>query len=216
MKEYRGRVTEGRNRYEKVAKIVKEGYNNIAEEYQADRHLFDNEKELIEFASLLPKNAKVLDLGCGAGVPVTRSLVKAGFDVTGVDFSEVMLKLARRNVPQAKFLEMDMIKLGFESGSFDGLSAVYAIIHVPREVHSLLFKSFNRILKPNGIILVSLGPDEWEGTSEYYGTQMFWSHYSPKKSLQIIKNAGFQIISNKYTVSGEERQFWILARKARI
>lgn len=205
-----------RNRYGKIAKIVEKGYNNIAEEYQADRHLFDNKKELIEFTSLLPKDAKVLDVGCGAGVPVTQFLVKAGFDVTGVDFSETMLKLARRNVPEARFVKKDMTELDFENNSFDGLTAVYAIIHIPRNRHSSLFQGFHRILKPNGIMLVSLGPDEWEGTDEYYGAHMFWSHHNPEKSLQMIKDAGFQIISDKHIVSGGETHYWILARKARI
>lgn len=43
--------------------IVRQGYDKIAKKYQADRRIFDNRKELEELASLLPKNAKVLDVG---------------------------------------------------------------------------------------------------------------------------------------------------------
>lgn len=192
--------------------IVRKGYDKIAEKYQADRHVFDNIKELEELESLLPKNAKVLDVGCGAGVPVTKFLVDSGFDVTGVDFSESMLKLAGKNVPKAKFIKKDMTKLDFRDNSFDGLTAFYSIIHVPKEKHSSLFQSFHRILKPNGSMLVCMGPDEWDATEEYYGSRMFWSHYSPEKSLQLVKDAGFQILFEKHLVKGREKHYWILAR----
>lgn len=193
-------------------KIVEKGYNKIAKEYQANCHSFDNKKEIEKFVSLLPKSAKVLDVGCGAGVPVTKFLVESGFDVTGVDFSEGMLKLARKNVPKAKFIKKDMTELDFKNNSFDGLTACYSITHVPREKHFSLFQSFHKILKPKGVMLVSLGPDEWEGTDEYYGAEMFWSHYSPEESLQIIKDAGFQIVFGKHVVSGGEKHYWILAK----
>lgn len=193
-------------------KGVERGYDKIAEAYQASRHKFDNTKELQEFASLLPKNAKILDVGCGAGVPVAKFLVEYGFRVVGVDFSEKMLKLARRNVVQATFIMKDMTKLDFADNSFDGLTAFYSIIHVPREKHPLLFKSFNRILKPNGVMLVCMGPDEWEAVEDYYGTEMFWSQYSPEKSLHLIKDAGFEVMFDKILERGKERHYWVLAR----
>lgn len=193
-------------------KIVRKGYDKIAEKYQADRHIFHDTKELEELTSLLPRNAKVLDVGCGAGVPYIKFLVESGFDVTGIDFSESMLKLAGRNVPEAKFIKQDMTRLGFQNNSFDGITASYSIIHVPKERHSSLFQSFHRILKPNGMMLISVGPDEWEGTDEYYGAEMFWSHYDPDKSSQVIENAGFQIVWGRYVERGGERHYWILAR----
>jgi SAM-dependent methyltransferase len=53
--------------------------------------------------SFPPQIRRVLDLGCGAG-PLTKALLDAGFDVTGVDTSAAMLELARANVPAAHFL----------------------------------------------------------------------------------------------------------------
>lgn len=192
--------------------IVRKGYDKIAKEYPAIRHTFDNRMELGEFVSLLPKNAKVLDVGCGAGVPVAQFLVEHGFEVTGIDFSENMLKLARKNVPKAKFFLKDMTKLNMKTDSFDGLTAFYSIIHVPREKHFSLFQSFHRILKPKGIMLICLGPDEWEATDNYYGTEMFWSQHSPRKSLRFLKKSGFEVISENVLVRGGERHYWILAK----
>jgi len=193
-------------------RIVRKGYDEMAEEYHAIRGEFDHGKELKEFAALLPKNARVLDVGCGAGVPVAEFLVKSGFDVTGIDFSDNMLELARKNVPKARFIKKDMTRLDFKDNFFDGLTAFYSIIHVPREKHSSLFESFHRILKPDGAMLVCMGPDEWEATDVYLGTTMFWSQYSPKKSLHLVRSAGFQIISDQTLVRGGEKHYWIMAR----
>jgi ubiquinone/menaquinone biosynthesis C-methylase UbiE len=199
----------------KKEEIVKIGYDKIAQDYQANRGVHDHRKELEEFVNLLPKNAKVLDVGCGAGIPATRFLVESGFDVTGVDFSESMLGFARRNVPEARFIKEDMTELGFKDNSFDGLTACESIIHVPREKHSLLFQSFHRIIKPNGAMLISIGSSDWEATDEFYGARMFWSHYRPEKSLQMIKDAGFKIVFGKQIVSGKEKYYWVLAKNAK-
>jgi ubiquinone/menaquinone biosynthesis C-methylase UbiE len=51
----------------------------------------------------------------------------------GIDLSENMLRLAKRNMPQTTFIRKDMTKLDFADNSFDGLTAFYSIIHVPRE-----------------------------------------------------------------------------------
>ena len=192
--------------------IVRKGYDKIAREYQAGRHIFDNKKELEEFTSLLPRNAKVLDVGCGAAVPFIKFLVERGFNVTGVDFSESQLKLAGKNVPEANLIKQDATRLGLKTNSFDGVTSSYCIIHIAREKHSSLFQSFHRILKPRGVMLISTGSSEWEGTDEYYGTKMFWSHYSPERSLQIIHDAGFQTIWDRFNESGGEKNYWILAR----
>lgn len=191
---------------------MRKGYDLMAGDYHDNRHIFGNKKELEDFTSLLPRNATVLDLGCGAGVPVTKFLVDSGFSVTGVDFSESMLNLATKNVPEATFMKKNMMELDFTDNSFDGLTACYSIIHVPREKHVTLFQTFHRILKPNGVLLISMGSTGWEGTGEFHGVQMFWSHYDPKKTLQIVADAGFEILFDKLIIAGGETHYWILAK----
>src|SRR3989338_7221214 len=114
------------------SQIVKEGYTKIAEKYHNQRNIFPNKNLLLKFIKHLPKNSRVLDLGCGAGVPVSKFLVDNGHKVTGIDFADGMLRLARKNVLKARFLKMDITKLNFNSNSFDGAVSFYAIIHVPR------------------------------------------------------------------------------------
>lgn len=199
----------------KKEEIVKCGYDKIAEDYHRERSRFEHRKELEAFMRRLPKKAKVIDVGCGAGVPVAKTLVENGFAVTGIDVSRRMLELARKHVPKGKFLVKDMTRLNFENDSFDGLTAFYSIIHVPREKHSSVFKRFHKILKAGGAMLVSVGASEWEGEGEFHGAKMFWSHYAPEKSLQIIKESGFEVIFSRRSKAGGESHYWVLARNVK-
>jgi ubiquinone/menaquinone biosynthesis C-methylase UbiE len=195
--------------------IVRKGYDEIAGEYQANRHIFDNTKILMEFSSHLPKKAWILDAGCGAG-PIAKLLVQAGFNVVGIDFSASMLKIAKEKVSEAALIEGDLTELCFRDNSFDGLVALYSIIHVPKEMHTALYQAFNRILKPDGKLLLCINSNEWEGEDEYFGTQMFWSEYNLDTALNLIKNAGIQIISGKHLIIGEEKHYWIIARNIKV
>ena len=102
---------------------------------------------LEDFMGRLPANATVLDAGCGAGVPISLRLSEK-FQVTGVDFSEVQIELAKKNVPDANFTCQDMTRLAFPADSFDGICSYYAVIHIPREEHGPLLGDFHKILKP--------------------------------------------------------------------
>jgi 2-polyprenyl-3-methyl-5-hydroxy-6-metoxy-1,4-benzoquinol methylase len=94
-------------------KTVREGYNAIASVYLEKRTKRSADVILLDdFAQHLQSNAKVLDAGCGAGIPIAEILSEK-FDVTGVDFSEKQIELAKKNVPNATFICQDMTKLDF-------------------------------------------------------------------------------------------------------
>src|SRR5262245_36655162 len=80
----------------------------------------------------LAPGARVLDVGCGTGVPATRQLTDAGAQVTGIDISPVMLDLARRNVPAARFIQMDTLDVSRELGEFDAVVSFFSLLMLPR------------------------------------------------------------------------------------
>jgi ubiquinone/menaquinone biosynthesis C-methylase UbiE len=175
---------------------VKLGYNKIAERYLAERTSDSEDIRLLDdLIARLPANAKVLDAGCGAGVPVTQILSKE-FKVTGVDFSEAQIELAKQHVPDAEFFCQDMTKLDFPDEMFNAITSYYAIIHIPREEHQSLFVNFYRMLKPNGLALLCLGAEHLidDIDENFLGTRMYWSHYDTDTYLQMLKSAGFSIL----------------------
>src|ERR1700733_1918620 len=84
--------------------LVEHGYDQIAPKYlawSAPRITTTRTHYLNKLMSLLPAGATVLELGCGAGVPCTQTLVANGFDVTGNDISAAQIELAKQHVPEA-------------------------------------------------------------------------------------------------------------------
>ena len=133
--------------------IVADGYNAMAERYLAWSDLQPSATRLRYLAlalELIPPGSEVLELGCGAGIPMTAALAE-GRAVTGVDISATQLEMARRNVPNATFIEADMTSLAFEPASFDAVVAFYSLTHVPRDEHEPLVGRIRTWLGPGGL-----------------------------------------------------------------
>ena len=107
-------MTEGNvDRAIDARRVVADGYDAVAERYYAwsdARPSATRRRWLAKALERIPLGADVLDLGCGAGVPMTRALA-AGRQVTGVDISARQIELARAAVPEATFIHADMTAL---------------------------------------------------------------------------------------------------------
>jgi 2-polyprenyl-3-methyl-5-hydroxy-6-metoxy-1,4-benzoquinol methylase len=199
-------------------KTVREGYNAIADRYLAERRRDSEDVRLLrELLTRLPANARVLDAGCGAGIPISQMLSER-FQVTGVDFSEAQIELARKHVPNGTFLCQDMTELDFPENTFEGICSYYAIIHIPRQDHQPLLANFHRMLKPGGFAFLCLGAEHLidDVEEDYLGTRMYWSHYDTETYLKILKECGFSMIWSKHvadeTCEGAGHLF-VLAQK---
>ena len=201
---------------EEQRRMVKDGYERIARLYHLDRRTAkwgQIHEEISEFMNYIPKNGRVLDAGCGAGVPILEELTKQGFKAVGVDISYSMLGLSQWHVPDAELIQADLIQLGLRKETFHGIISAFAIIHIPREYHKAVYAQLYGLLKPGGVFLVSTGSTSWEGVGDWYGVSMSWSHYEPNTSLIMIEEIGFEILFSKLKVTDDEKHYWILARK---
>ena len=178
--------------------VVKAGYNKIASEYSTIR-TGDSEDVLLlrQLVDKLPKNAIVLDAGCGSGYPVTRFLAQF-FHVTGIDFSLGQLRLAKQKVPRIDLICAEISNLPFRGNTFDAVCSYYAIIHIPRNEHEKVLASFPNTLRPGGLALLCMGAGDLPiDTSSYHGAPMFWSHYGRERNLELIRNAGLRVLWSK-------------------
>jgi cyclopropane fatty-acyl-phospholipid synthase-like methyltransferase len=185
---------------------VSHGYDKIAAEYLAWRERTAKE-HIIRWLDLttegVPQGARVLDLGCGAGVPYAQHLSER-FDVVGLDISSGQLAFARKLVPRASFARADMSSLplraaSVDAGSFDAIVALYSIIHVPREQHAALFAELRALLRPGRRLLAVLGQDEWEASESDWlveGVEMSWSHYDAKTNLRLMAEARLRVVES--------------------
>jgi cyclopropane fatty-acyl-phospholipid synthase-like methyltransferase len=193
--------------------FVKKGYDKAADNYAKSRNQFESLKYLKIFAEFVEKGKTILDVGCGAGKPVDKFLVKQGYAVNGIDISEKMISLAKKNVPQAFYEVKDMSLLKEGEYCVNGIVSFYAIFHTPREKHQDLLKTFASFIPNGGALLITMGANEWEGTEEnFHGAKMFWSHYGAEKNKELVEKAGFKIVFNEIDRSSNEAHQVIIAK----
>ena len=118
-------------------RIVRSGYNKIAARYTEKRTVDSEDIHLLKLlVARLPKQGLVLDAGCGSGHPVTQFLAKH-FQVTGVDFANEQVQLARIGLPDSGFVCADIANMPFKENVFDALCPYYAIIHLPHRTFEI-------------------------------------------------------------------------------
>ena len=202
-------------------RIVEDGYDAIAERYFAwsDADPSPTRRAWLARATRrIPPDTDVLDLGCGAGIPMTAALA-VGRRVTGVDLSARQVALARRNVPSATFIQADMTTLDLPAESLDAVTAFYSLTHLPQAELPDLLASIHRWLRPGGVFLASLGAQKSADAVEadWLGVPMFFGHHGAKRNRALIRRAGFEIEDAVVEEEPEDRHaalfLWVVAHK---
>jgi SAM-dependent methyltransferase len=166
----------------------------------------------------LPTESRVLDCGCGNGVPIDRYLVGKGLSVTGIDISGRQVALARQNVPGARFLHGDYSRHDFRRERFDGIVATYSIFHLPRREHRGVFRRLHDLLDDGGVLLATLGTTNtaYEEDPDWCGAPMAWSAFEPGEYREILASAGFAIFEERFEgkPGDDEYHLWVLAARS--
>lgn len=142
---------------------VRSVYDQIAGEYDeripgegpSDEIFTDTEREFL--LGRISSGERVLDLGCGTG-RFTVPLAESGAAVTGLDLSQGMIEIARRKLADrglhAEMQQGDMAHMPFPDGSFDTVTSMLALMHIPLEDRQAVFLEVSRVLKPGGRMLL--------------------------------------------------------------
>jgi len=199
---------------------LKEIYNGFADTYESNRGAFDITDILSSFYSSLDEdNGKLLDLGCGAGEPVARYFIDNDWEVTGIDFSERMLELASKYVPEMQTIKHDIREVEFEPETFDAITATYSLFHIPRENHAEVFSKLFKWLKPNGSVLFTYATKDYTGSETFSGykkfmdTDLYYSHKSQKELIGDLEEIGYEIESEDNHCICNETFLWVTAKK---
>lgn len=185
----------------------------MAKQYADSRHFLRSDQFVSKFEQLLPRQANILDLGCGNGLPVAAYLLKKGHLVTGIDISPTQIKIAQKNCPRGEFLVADIDELADGEYSVDGVVCLYALFHLPRAKHLRILKTINTFLPIGGHLLLTMGDKDFEGIHSMFGAKMWSSHYGPNINSKLVMDAGFKIELDEINTSGQEKHQFVLAKK---
>ena len=199
------------------SQVVRSGYDAKANEYLRSRLSGTKGLPLVDqLLDLVPAGGIVVDVGCGAGVPLTAYLAHH-CRVLGLDFSLSQLHLAVTLAPNAFFACQDLTALGLAPASVDAICSFYAIIHVPRTKHRAILQDVNRVLRPGGHAVLCLGAEDLpEDFADYEGAPMYWSHFDAATYLQMLADVDLPPIRHELVPDPIDRtgcHLFVLARK---
>ncbi|MFF6811645.1 class I SAM-dependent methyltransferase [Streptomyces sp. NPDC012403] len=201
-------------------------YDAVAEDYAAlfrdslaamplDRAL------MAGFAELVGEGGRVADLGCGPG-RVTAHLASLGLSVFGLDLSESMLAIARRENPGLRFEQGSMRSLDLPDGGLAGVVSWYSTIHTPQDELPAVYAEFRRVLAPGGHLLLAFQcGDEPRRHDRPWGhpVALDFRRMRPERIAALLEAAGFTLVQRTVraadTDQGESTpQAVLLARAA--
>ncbi len=143
-------------------------YDLIAEWYASDRKAPGGVPEATALASSIPPGARVLDIGCGNGMPITRALLSAGHRVIGLDSSSEMLARFWRNCPDTPAVRGVVQSCPFADGTFDAAIAWGVMFHLNQDDQINAIVSVSRVLKTGAPFLFTSG--DVDGVTPLEGT----------------------------------------------
>jgi ubiquinone/menaquinone biosynthesis C-methylase UbiE len=198
--------------------LVRRGYDALSVRYD-EAYGGDTKYQawLAELLGDLPRESRVLDLGCGSGIPVARTLAAAGHRVTGVDISEVQISRAREAVPEAEFIQADATRLSFPPETFDAVVSFFALIHIPLDEQLPLLQRMATWLRPGGRFVGTTGRDAWTGSEDKWlggEAAMWWSHADVATYRGWLELSGLVVKREEFVPEGAggHALFWASKR----
>ncbi len=194
---------------------LKSTYNRIAEDWHKD-HTKDSwwTEATDTFISLLKPGSPVLDVGCGSGVKA-KYLIEHGLNVVGIDLSEKMIDIAKREVSGGEFRVMDMYEVSGLSRDFDGIFVQAALLHIPKIKAQSVLSGLAAKMKPGGYLYVGV-KEKWPDKKDEeilrendygYEYERFFSYFTLDEIKQYFLNLKLTISYENVTTSGKTN--WI-------
>jgi SAM-dependent methyltransferase len=184
-------LTTTRTFYDAIAEDYATLFQDVLTKTPLDRAL------LAGFAELVGEGGEVADLGCGPG-RVTAHLASLGLSVFGLDLSESMLAVARRENPGLRFEQGSMLELRLADGALAGVVSWYSSIHTPVDRLPDLFAEFHRVLAPGGHLLVAFQVgDKPRHHDRPFGhpVSLDFQRRRPEGIAELLSAAGFALVA---------------------
>ncbi len=163
-------------------------YDRIAHHWSGEDFNFKNGIQQHERAlSFHRGGSHAIDIGCGSSGRIIQCIQAHGYEVEGLDISEVMLSLARNKHPEVTFHQADIITWELPR-KYDFISAWDSIWPVPLTKHPIVLEKLCAGLESNGILIfTSGGVDEpGEVTNPCHGQPLYHAALGIPKLLGLI------------------------------
>ena len=191
--------------YTPIERKVQADYDAIAASFGESRRNL-HWAEVDQMLADIKPGETILDVGCGTG-RLCSFVQDKHVDYIGVDISQKMLEVAKRDCAQGKFLQASMLRLPFTDHTFDRVFSIAALHHLATADERLAaLRESVRVLKPGGkLYLTVMGlwlPRYWKNRQGAFN----------EVSLPWIKQAGVNV--DRYYHAFTKRELRRLLRQA--
>jgi SAM-dependent methyltransferase len=156
--------------------------------------------EIEQFLAMLKPEDLVLDAGCAYGRD-TEYMKSKGYSVKAIDLSPALIARARELYPEIEFAIADVRSTGFTDNTFEGIWCNATLLHLNDEDMTKALQEFKRILKPNGILAVSL--KKGESTRQFVEkfssqSERFFNFKTHETFLEQLADVGLREVAWHY------------------
>ncbi len=163
-------------------------YDGAAQRYASFVKAPKADQHLIDFMSLLPAGARVLDLGCGPA-QASVHMRDAGLDPDPVDASQGMIDLANQTHQiGARLLSFDQLDM---AAAYDGVWANFSLLHAPYADLPRILSSIAKALRPKGIFHIAMKTGSGEARD---AINRLYTYVSVEDLQRLLGDAGFEIL----------------------
>lgn len=168
-------------------------YDQIAEWYGAARNPEVGAPDLAALARLLSPGARVLDLGCGNGIPITQLLIQRGCEVMGLDSSPRMIERYRKNFPGVAARCERVQEAQFAAEAFEAVVAWGVLFHLSGAEQAAVISKVAEWLKPGGRFLFTSGGTEGTAEGEMNGVPFQYVSLGASRYRHLVERAGMHL-----------------------
>ncbi|MEJ0073282.1 MAG: class I SAM-dependent methyltransferase [Candidatus Saccharibacteria bacterium] len=159
-----------------------------------------------------PVQPTVLEIGCGDGRDA-KEIVRRTPHYLGMDLSEELIKIARRNVPEGQFEVADMADYEYPP-DIDIAFAFASLLHLNKSEVRTVLSGLVQALRPNGIFYISskYRPEYAEEVQDdQFGRRLFY--YYNADLIQELAGPAYGLAGSWESVHGHTTWFEMALRK---
>ena len=168
-------------------------YQQNGQSWHQQRAADLGERGWLDRLELTPES-RVLDLGCGSGKPLADYFLAQGATLVGVDFAPAMIELARQHYRDAHWILSDITALP-DLGEFDAIVSWDGFFHLSPDQQRTSLPKILALLKPQGRLLLTVGPGAGEVDGWVEGEQVYHASLSIEEYRRVLKQAGVSLVT---------------------
>ena len=183
-----------------------ESYNNSAKDFSEKTGSLTIYNITYDYLiKLINENDNILDLACGSGQISKYIKERINVNITGIDLSAEMLKIAKENIPDGTFIEDSIIT--FKSDIlYDFIIIGFGIPYLNKEQTIQCIENSISLLKKNGHIYLSFMDGDSEGSEKtsFGGDNNFYIYYHKNEEIKEILLKNRMEIKTEYNIEYKE------------